>query len=376
MILTFFAFLTTMLLLGLIVVVPLMIIAFVKKDKKIIFRRFKASCWFLGVLILILFPAFWLIPQQVYVRVNRQTTLITPNIAIVNDFADEFLADPLAAGFAGMNFTQKSNAVGYFTEREISWKMDYETYGMAGHVATPTECITRREDDCQGQAVTMASLLLNPKINFTYVWVVETPWHWYVLVRDPAKGPLPIGWEKNVELYQENGEVVPLNRDGGGGTPTGKKGGMPEYRWEPIQLIFNDKETLYPVNFFEAIWIGWTGTGFFQHEIFSNFIEEYLLFILIGSFILAVPFVGWTNYMTNRDGDRDERKKYRNLKVILPKILLIGTLIFSIFIAWWASWGSPWILWDFTLIIAISELSIISSLASEHKFWKLIRIEK
>jgi len=373
MLFTYLVFLTTMLLLGLLIVVPLMILAFIRKDRKFILRRFKASCWMLGVLILILFPSFWLIPQQIYVRANRQTTLITPDVSVVDDFADEFFSHYLFSGWNSKNFTEKAKSVSRFISLKIDWKMDYETYGMSGHVATPAEVLARREDDCQGEAVTMASLLLNSKFNntFPYVWVVETPWHWYVLIRDPAKGPLSPGWEKYVEVYQKNGELFPLNRDGTGNCDSCK--GMPEYRWEPIQLIFNAEETLFPVNFFEAIWIGWSSTGFFQHEIFENFAEDYLLFIIIAAFILAIPMTGWLTYMTKREGERKERKKYRSLKILIPKVFLIGLLIILIFIEWYFTQE---LLWDYTLIIAISQLSTISCLASEHKFWKLLRIEK
>ena len=97
------------------------------------------------------------------------------------------------------------------------------------------------------------------------------------------------------------------------------------------------------------------------------------MFIVIAAFILAIPMVGWTSYMTNRNGDIEERKKHRKVLTILPKILLIWGLIILVFIQWFLT---QWTLWDYTLIIAISELSIISILASEHKFWKLLRIER
>lgn len=368
MLFTFIAFLTTMLLLGLIIVAPLIVIGILKKDRMILIRRIKASCWTLGILILVLFPTFWLIPQQMYVRVNRQETLITPTIEPVDNLADEFLAE--TPTFGTMNFTQKAKSVSRFTILKINWKLDYETYGMAGHVATPAEVIARGEDDCQGQAVVLASLLLNPKINFTYVWVVETPWHWYVLVRDPAKGALSSGWEKNVEVYQENGEIMPLNRDGTGNSDAG--GGMPEYRWEDVQLIFNDKETLFPTNFFGMVLIGWTATGFFVYELFPLFTSFEFLYIIIACFVLAFVMVGWTSYMTKRDGDRSERKKFRSWKILLPKLIILGSLIIGFFAQWFFTQN---ILWDYTIIIMFSELSIISVLASESKFWRVLRVE-
>ena len=66
--------------------------------------------------------------------------------------------------------------------------------------------------------------------------------------------------EQDYPLYQENGELLTLNRDG--------EGNMPDWRLEEVVLIFNDKETLYPVSPLEAVWIGWTATAFFYDDFF------------------------------------------------------------------------------------------------------------
>lgn len=356
---TFIYFLTTIFLLFLIIIIPLLFLGFIRKDKNLIFRRSKASCWALGVIILVIFPAFWLIPQQIYVRVNRQTQLITPDDPLVASFSQEFLAEH--PNYDTLSFQEKAETVSSFTTNQIVWKVDYENYGLAGHVATPAQCITKRSDDCQGQAVTMASLLLH--LGFEHVWAVETPFHWYVLVRDPTKGPLEKGWEAHVEEYQENGELLPLNRDG--------EGNMPEWRWEEVVLIFNDKETLYPVNFFEAVWIGWTATAFFYDDFFPMFLTYEIFYILIMMFALAVPMVLWTYYMTPLSNEKRTKDKEKAARIILRRSLILAPLLFLVFLLWF--FLQP-ILWDYTMILSIMEITLISILASEPIFWKKLKL--
>ncbi len=353
-------FLSAMLLLGLLVVIPLLIVALIRKDRKLIVKRTKASCWALGFLVLFLFPAFWLIPQQIYVRQNRQSELITPDDPAVKEFAKDFLKDN--PDYNNMSFEEKGKAVSKYTVKNIVWTLDFETYGIAGHVATPKQCIEKGKDDCQGQAVTMASLLLN--LNFKYVWVVETPFHWYVLVRDPSKGELEKGWEKKVESYQENGEVLPLNRDG--------EGSMPEWRLEEVVLIFNDKETLYPVNPIQAIAISWSATAFFKDDFFPIFMSYEIIFLLAGMFALAIPIVLWTGYMASNKENTAKPFKLR-AKENLKKVLVLGPLLFLVFLVWFLLEN---LLWDYMLVISISEMTAIFILASEPSFWKLIRVVK
>ncbi|MHA1150566.1 MAG: hypothetical protein ACTSR8_20290 [Promethearchaeota archaeon] len=359
MVFTFVVFVSSILLLILIIAIPLIIISIIKKDKNLIKRRCKASCWAIGFLILFMFPAFWLIPQQMYIRVNRQQTLITPDVQAVEGFAKKFLEEH--EDYKNMTFKEKAEAISIFTTQNIKWRLDYETYGMSGHVATPEQCIELGEDDCQGQAVTMASLLIH--LNFKYVWVVETPFHWYVIVRDPGKGKLEGGWEKKVELYQENGELLPLNRDG--------EGNMPDWRLEEVVLIFNNKETLYPVNPLEALWISWTATAFFYDDFFPIFFSYQIIFLIIGMFLLAIPLTLWTYYMSNlTDSQRDQDKKVA-LKILFKRVIILGSLLFLVFLIWFFV---QTIIWDYTLILAISEISLISILASEPRFWRLIKI--
>ncbi len=353
-------FLSAMLLLGLLVVVPLLIIALIRRDRKLIIKRAKASCWALGVLVLFLFPAFWLIPQQLYVRYNRQSELITPDDPVVEDFAKEFLHEH--PDYDNMSFEEKANEVCDYTLKKVVWTLDFETYGIAGHVATPKQCIEKGKDDCQGQACTMASVLLN--LEFKYVWVVETPFHWYVLVRNPSKGELENGWEKKVEEYQDNGELITLYRDG--------QGSMPEWRLEEVVLIFNDKEILYPIDPIRAIAISWSATAFFKDDIFPIFTSYDVFFFLAGMFALAVPVVLWTDYMSAKKENAVKPIKLR-AKENIKKVLVLGPLLFLVFLVWFFLQN---LLWDYMLVISISEMTLIFGLASEPAFWKLIHIVK
>ncbi len=236
MVATFIAFVSSVLLLALVPALPPLVVALARKDKVLALRRGKAACWALGFVILVLFPAFWLIPDQVYRRVNRQSVLITPGAPAVVAMGQEFLETH--PGYSSLPFDDKARLACTFTLEKVQWKLDLEIYGLSGHVATPSECLSAEADDCQGQAVTLASLLLY--LGFEHAWAVETPFHWYVLVRDPARGALPAGWELDVESLQASGEVLALNRDGGGD--------MPPWRFEEVMLIFNDRETLFPVD--------------------------------------------------------------------------------------------------------------------------------
>lgn len=335
---------------------PLIIDALKKGNNILVKHRMKSISWAIGIFILLLFPAFWKIPQQIYVRTHQQDTLITPNAPKVEDFANEFLE--LKPNFYNFSFERKAQIACNFTTNQIKWQVDYKTYGIAGHQATPTECITRRTDDCQGQAVTLASLLLY--LGFKYVWVVETPFHWYVLVRDPSKGKLQEGWETEVEILQENGELLPLNRDG--------EGEMPKWRWEEILLIFNDKQTLYPVNTLEALYISWTATAFFYDDIFPMFLTYEIFLIYLGMIFLSIPIAFWSFYnaCTSKESFTRNLKKI-GIQNIFLRIILIGSLIFSVFYFWFLIQE---ILWDYTLILAIIEIGLIFLIAAQKKFWR------
>jgi hypothetical protein len=356
-------FVSAMLLIGLIVVIPPVIVAAIKKDKRLLGMRSKAACWALGFVVLFMFPAFWLIPGQVYVRVNRQATLMTPDDPVVAAFADDFIAwyPGSAVSYSAASFSDRMrNATEFMLER-IVWKLDFETYGLAGHVATPAQVITLGADDCQGQAVVLASLLL--RLNYTSIWAVETPFHWYIVARDPALAPLPAGWEKDVEEYQNNGSIATLNRDGGGN--------MPAWRLEPVVLIFNDRETLYPVDPFTATWISWSSTAFFKDDIFPLFEGLGIIAIAAASLLMGMPLALYTSYMGGQEAmiPRGQAKKLG--KVFLLKSLVLGAMFFGILVGWY--FLQP-VIWDYTLVVSIGLVSIACTAAAEPGFWRRLKV--
>ncbi|NMC04038.1 MAG: hypothetical protein GYA24_02440 [Candidatus Lokiarchaeota archaeon] len=346
-------FVSAMLLLGLVIVVPPIVVAVVKKDTRLTGMRAKAACWAFGFLVLFMFPAFWLIPEQVHVRVNRQATLMTPDDPAVVTFTSEFLA--AHPGYGAANFSERMDMATAFMLHRIRWQLDFETYGLAGHVATPAQVIALGADDCQGQAVVLASLLL--RLNYTSTWAVETPFHWYVIARDPALAPLPASWEKRIEAYQDNGSIATLNRDGGGD--------MPSWRWEPVVLAFNDRETLYPVDPFTAVWISWTSTAFFMDDIFPLFQGVGIIAIAAASMLMGMPLALFTSYMGGQEVKIKGGLSKKVLIAFLSKAILLGTAFFGILVAWYLL--QP-VIWDYTLVLAISLVSLACTVAAEPRF--------
>ncbi|MEX2725684.1 MAG: hypothetical protein Q6353_000375, partial [Candidatus Sigynarchaeum springense] len=243
----------------------------------------------------------------------------------------------------------------------IAWKLDFETYGLAGHVATPAQAITLGADDCQGQAVVLASLLL--RLNYTSTWAVETPFHWYVVARDPALPPLPAGWERRIEEYQDNGSIATLNRDGGGDMPT--------WRWEPVVLVFNDRETLYPVDPFTGLWISWTSTAFFVDDIFPLFEGPGIFAIVAASMLMGMPLAMYTSYMGGQAARIPKGQARKLLRAFVLKSLVLGAIFFGILVAWYLL--QP-VIWDYTLVMAIGLVSITCSIASEPRIWRRLGI--
>lgn len=355
---TFINFVSYEMLIFLLMMFPMFIVGIIHKNKKLIIKRFKGMGWALIIVILLLFPAFWLIPQQIWARVNRQSVLITPNAPAVQVFASDFRNEYTA--YDSLSFNEKILAVRDFALEKVAWKLDYETYGISGHIATPTECINLGADDCQGQAVTMASLFLY--LGFEYVWAVETPFHWWVLIRDPAKGELPVGWERNVETLVDTGELITVNR-------AGHLNSMPEWSWEEIVMIFNNEETLFPVSLFEAILIALTTTPYFHIEFEKVFTSPSIVIMIFAMILLALPAIGWTSYMSYEKESVEKIEKRTNKKSYLFKSILVGCLFFGVMTAWYLL---DFVILNYSLIMSIGLFATILILSSEAKFWRII----
>ncbi|MBN2149913.1 MAG: hypothetical protein JW839_00575 [Candidatus Lokiarchaeota archaeon] len=353
-------FVSSILLLGLLVVVPPVVIAAAKRDKRLLGMRAKAACWALGFLVLFMFPAFWLIPEQVYRRVNRQSNLITPGDPAVVSFAADFLAEN--PGFGVENFSSQMALATQFVLGRISWRLDLETHGLFGHVATPSEAISLGSDDCQGQACVLASMVIH--LGFGDTWAVETPFHWYVVARDPALGALPAGWEARIEEYQHNGSIATLNRDGGGD--------MPAWRLEPVVLVFNDRETIYPVDPLAGLWISWTSTAFFVDDIFPLFEGTGIITIAVASLLMGVPLALYTSYMGGQEARIPRGQARRLVKSFLVRSLALGAAFFGILVAWYLL--QP-VIWDYTLIMAIGLVGAACTVAAEPWPWRRLKAE-
>lgn len=87
--------------------------------------------------------------------------------------------------FYTKEFEDQMQMVDEFIYKTIQWKQDYSQYYMVGLLTSAHEVIERKAGDCQGQAVTTTSLLLS--LGFE-AWVVETPFHWWTMVRDEITG--------------------------------------------------------------------------------------------------------------------------------------------------------------------------------------------
>eukprot|EP01094_Clydonella_sp_ATCC50884_P020754 TRINITY_DN4374_c0_g1_i1.p1 TRINITY_DN4374_c0_g1~~TRINITY_DN4374_c0_g1_i1.p1 ORF type:complete len:548 (+),score=144.88 TRINITY_DN4374_c0_g1_i1:76-1719(+) len=149
------------------------------------YRRVKACGWVLALLTLALFPNVPLMPSQVYRHIYMPQTMITPQDPAVKNLTSQFYEAFPKANFERATFHEQMLAVDKFIYKKIIWKSDMDQYGMVGLLTTPAEVIERMAGDCQGQAVTTASLLWN--LGFEAA-VVETPFHWWTYARDNVTG--------------------------------------------------------------------------------------------------------------------------------------------------------------------------------------------
>ena len=360
MLFTYLNFLTYMMLVFVLIMLPVVIVGLFHRDMKLAIKRIKSMSWALILVIILLFPAFWLIPQQIYTRINRQSELITPNAPLVQQFASDFQASN--PDFNTLTIEEKTIRVKNYTLERVVWKLDYETYGMSGHVATPSQCILLGADDCQGQAVTMASLFIN--LGFEYVWAVETPFHWYVIIRDPSKGALDVGWERNVENLMDSGELITVNR-------AGHTNSMPEWSWEEVVMIFNDKVTLFPVDPLEAMVIALTTGPYFHRELVPVFASFDIVLLILVMILLGLLATGWTSYIMYNNPKLNEGKRDTDKREYLFKTLVIGALFFIVMAAWVLL---SFVIMNLTLVISIINFGVILALASEGKFWRIIRV--
>ena len=103
------------------------------------------------------------------------------------------------------------------------------------------------------------------------------------------------------------------------------------------------------------------------------FLSYQIIFLILALFAFAIPVSLWTYYISPlEDSKRKEDRKHASL-ILIKRVLVLGPLLFSVFLAWFFL---QTIIWDYTLILAISEISVICILASEPRFWTLLNKDK
>jgi len=360
LLITFLVFISYVLLIFVLIMLPLPIVGASHKDKIILIRRVKAMGWGLLVMAFILFPTFWNIPQQIYVRQNQQQYLLEPDAPEVKVLAADFLEQ--YEDLENMSIQEIGEAIREFVLEEIVWELDYVIYGMAAHQASASEAIRRGKDDCQGQACVMASILLN--LDFDYVWVVEAPFHWWVIIRNQSLGKLKDGWEENVDALYHDGEIEFINRGG--------SRNLPEWTWADPVLIFNQEEILYPRG---ALWSSYSTGYYWWRQLVPLFCSLNIMVLIVGLLALAFFVTGWTSYQSS-----DKQKKGLsclkvNKQLLLKKWSVLGGLLFGVMTLWTLLTLNRFLM-DYSLIIAMIGFSTTISLAAEPKFWKSLHIRE
>lgn len=353
---------TRILLLFFLIMLPLIVVGIAHRKKPVILRRVKGVGWGLLVMAFLLFPCFWCVPQQINVRMQKQELLINPDSPEVSELAERFLEEH--DNLEGMNIREISRAIREFVLNEITWELDYLIYGMIAHQATTNQVINRGTDDCQGQAVVIASMLIH--LDFKYVWVVEAPFHWWVILRDNSKSPLPEGWEKSMDDYYDAGEIEYINRGG--------RNDSPRWMWADPVLVFNQEETLYPATPIESTWHSYTTGGYWHKQLSPLLLSGSILFLMLALFLLSFFLVGWTSYQSSDKSTSRMTELRIDKKLLVKKWLVLGGFL-SFFFLFWALMSLNQATADYGLIFFSSLVSLIIVLTTEPTFWKALKIQ-
>jgi len=293
---TFFNYITILMLAGITVALPTILLSFRPRNRqnlrKVMRRRLVITGFTLGVITLVFFPNIPRTFSQVYTRLDRIHTTITPDNPAVQEFSDEYIEYAGAiATFNSLSLRKKLDILDVFTQQQIVWTEDLITVLMAGDISTPEEAITRGRDDCRGQAVVMASVLIG--LGFD-AWVVEMAWHHWVMV------------------YDENGVEYKLNHDG-------SKNKTRQY---PIIMMWNDKEIRLmqdPIGWYNALMIS------------SPAFYKYLFTISFGAIIFGpILGIGAALYSSICMGDYSAiLNKNPNARRRLKRRIMFGTILFT-----------------------------------------------
>lgn len=128
-----------------------------------------------GVVTLMLYPKFWMIPSVVR-HLQDPESLIEPNHPRIAQLAaDERIRAARVADDGDLLLT-----VQVVVDEHVPYAFDWETWGVAEYTPTLDELFARGQEDCDGKAVVAASLLRHLGVDawlvcdLQHVWV-DTP---------------------------------------------------------------------------------------------------------------------------------------------------------------------------------------------------------
>lgn len=188
---TYFNFISYVLLIGPIAVVPAIAWSYTHSPAsavrtQLLARRVKLGGWLLAVLMLAAFTNVSVFPEQLYRHLNKAETTITPNDPLVLKLRDTFYGENPKAQFDSLPFVKRMSIVDEFIKAKVIWKADEEQYHVLGLLTSPHDVLTRGAGDCQGQSATTASLLF--ALGGVQAYCVETPFHWWTHAKDMKTG--------------------------------------------------------------------------------------------------------------------------------------------------------------------------------------------
>jgi len=267
-----------------------------------------------------------------------------------------FYGNVSEAKFDGLHFYDQMYEVDKFIAKVIIWKDDYSVYRLSGLLLSPIEVVDTMSGDCQGQAVTTASLLLSMGFR---AWVVETPFHWWTHVEDP-----------------DTGLVTNLNVHGGGG----QDGNV---RAQPIDLVYtrpparctecpydfahNDEPLFYAAPPHRAFAIALTGTHIYIRNGFTITDMSPWRLIAFGLVFAVIVAMYATYYQADevllftKEGFARFLKRY-----LLAAFISVGPLFFGT-----ATWATVY--YPFATIHGVGFVTLMLSYVSSDKFNTLIR---
>jgi len=355
---TFWNFVSWLFLIGLFISVPTL---FASKDEREFWHRVKVSGWLVGLILLLTWPNFTLMPEQVYRHFHPSESVLTPNNSLVIQLRNEFYAEVGLNIFEEMSFWDQMYAVDKFIYRTIEWKSDMEQYGMVGLLTTPEETISRRAGDCQGQAVTTASLLLSMHIE---AWVVETPFHWWTHARD-----------------NRTGMEVSLNVHGNGGsdgTVLPQPIDLVYTRWPPrcsncsALEMFNQQDILYAAPPWRAFATAYVGMHMFVREWLPAYVNGNQYKVILWGAAFGVLMAVYASLCYESPSHLEKRtaaggpiKSIEHFIIRLKFGLFFGIVNF-VGIYLWANWHYQYCMIHFVVMISCSIAFLTSEFFNSH----------